>query len=395
MWRNGCRDVKENIWDSKSEGFEEDHTQKTQESQEQTNVDGIFSPSLKAPLNCSRVSSVAGSVGPSCGHESVVDADNIPPLSQTIHQNEHEVNQVESQASTKQAQEVEKQQQQEEEELVTDAQDHTQEEEEEEEEEESAPHSFNPFFFMKMLPNYEEIVETPREIVLPAKSRYTPNICLVLDLDETLVHCTVEEVDNPDLKFPIHFNGIEYVVNVRKRPHMEYFLERVSQLFEVVVFTASQRIYAEKLLNLLDPHREWIKYRLFREDCLPVEGNFLKDLSILGRCLSKVLLVDNSPHAFGYQVNNGIPIESWFHDDSDEELLNLLTFLENIHDVDDVRPIVEKQFQIQKLIDNATIEEILLAEEKEKEKNPVQQDQEDPVTYDELERELEREIHVA
>lgn len=125
----------------------------------------------------------------------------------------------------------------------------------------------------------------------------------VLDLDETLVHCSVDDVANPHLQFPVNFNGVEYTVKVKKRPHMEYFLKRVSQLFEVVVFTASHRAYAETLLNLLDPHRNLIKYRLYRDDCLDVYGNYLKDLNVLGRNLATVLLVDNSPHAFGYQVS--------------------------------------------------------------------------------------------
>ncbi|DAZ93947.1 TPA: hypothetical protein N0F65_001082 [Lagenidium giganteum] len=213
--------------------------------------------------------------------------------------------------------------------------------------------AFDPFYFMKTLPKYEEIVPHTRPIVLPAKSRHAHNVCLVLDLDETLVHCSVDHVEDPHLTFPVNFNGTDYIVNVKKRPHMEYFLRRVSKLFEVVVFTASHRAYAEKLLDLLDPRREYIKYRLYREDCLDVHGNYLKDLNVLGRHLSKVLLVDNSPHAFGYQVNNGIPIETWYDDESDEELLNLLPFLESIADTDDVRPIVEKQFKIQKLIDAA------------------------------------------
>ncbi|KAE9353456.1 hypothetical protein PR003_g3853 [Phytophthora rubi] len=230
----------------------------------------------------------------------------------------------------------------------------------EQEEEEATPpeHEFNPFYFMKTLPNYEEIVEGKRPISLPEKSRSAPKICLVLDLDETLVHCSVEEVKNPHMQFPVTFNGLEYTVNVKKRPHMEYFLKRVSKLFEIVVFTASHKVYAEKLMNLLDPNRNLIKYRLYREDCLDVFGNYLKDLTVLGRDLSKVVLVDNSPHAFGYQVNNGIPIETWYDDEADAELLNLLPFLESLVDVDDVRPIVEKQFQIQKLID-ATPDEII------------------------------------
>lgn len=48
-------------------------------------------------------------------------------------------------------------------------------------------------------------------------------------------------------------------VYVRKRPHLDAFLEAVSELFEVVVFTASQQVYAERLLNMIDPQKKFVK----------------------------------------------------------------------------------------------------------------------------------------
>jgi len=98
---------------------------------------------------------------------------------------------------------------------------------------------------------------------------------------------------------------------------------------------------------------KYIKYRMFRESCLAVEGNFLKDLNVLGRDLSQSVLVDNSPHAFGYQVDNGIPIESWFDDPNDTELLKLERFLRTLHGSKDVRKIIRRTFQTHRLVEES------------------------------------------
>ena len=112
---------------------------------------------------------------------------------------------------------------------------------------------FNPWQFIKSLPPYSFVKHMRPTEGLPPKARNAPPITLVLDLDETLVHCTVEDVQDADLTFPVLFHGINYQVNVRIRPYLQEFFKRIHGHFEVVVFTASQRVYANELLDRIDP----------------------------------------------------------------------------------------------------------------------------------------------
>lgn len=209
---------------------------------------------------------------------------------------------------------------------------------------------FDPYFFIKNLPDLSSVVPTFRPMLLPKQTRRCPPTTLVLDLDETLVHSTLEPCYDADFTFPVNFNLQQHTVYVRCRPHLQNFMERVASLFEIIIFTASQSIYAEQLLNVLDPKRRIIRHRVFRDSCVFVEGNYLKDLSVLGRDLAHVIIIDNSPQAFGFQVDNGIPIESWFDDRADQELLSLLPFLESLVGVEDVRPLIAQKFKLRQKI---------------------------------------------
>uniref|UniRef100_A0A183CMX4 Mitochondrial import inner membrane translocase subunit TIM50 n=1 Tax=Globodera pallida TaxID=36090 RepID=A0A183CMX4_GLOPA len=76
--------------------------------------------------------------------------------------------------------------------------------------------------------------------------------------------------------------------------------------------------------------------RLFRESCVFYEGNYVKDLSRLGRDLRRVIIIDNSPASYAFHPDNSIPVRSWFDDPNDQELLDLLPLLEELAHVDDI-----------------------------------------------------------
>ena len=209
---------------------------------------------------------------------------------------------------------------------------------------------FDPYYFIKCLPPVETITLPHPPLQNAPRTRRNKKMCLVLDLDETLVHSTMEAPGNEDFSFPVFFNNQSHQVYVRKRPHVMEFLTKVAKMFEVVVFTASAKVYAEQLLDILDPKKELIRQRVYRDSCVYVEGNYLKDLRVLGRDLSQLAIVDNSPQAFGFQIDNGIPIESWFDDMRDTALLELLPFLEKLAKAHDIRPLIRKHFKLHQVI---------------------------------------------
>ena len=84
------------------------------------------------------------------------------------------------------------------------------------------------------------------------------------------------------------------------------------------------------MLDFLDPEKQTIKYRLYREHCTKVGNLYIKDLNRLGRdlvesrCLDKAqkrtVIIDNSIVSFAYHLSNGIPIRSWYDDWEDREV---------------------------------------------------------------------------
>ncbi|EAY02747.1 NLI interacting factor-like phosphatase family protein [Trichomonas vaginalis G3] len=161
---------------------------------------------------------------------------------------------------------------------------------------------------------------------------------LVLDLDETLVHTSTfpPHSDVEALKFD---DTNEYVF---LRPNVKKFLERVSELFEVFIFTAGTQIYAERILDSFCPQIDQM-HRFYRDSCKFSGNKCKKDLNKFGRPLTKVVMVDDNYQMRSYYPQNTIYIDRWSGTPLDDVLMSkILPILEKCADAEDVRPIVKE-----------------------------------------------------
>jgi len=182
----------------------------------------------------------------------------------------------------------------------------------------------------------------PEEYLLPPLSpRSSHKKTLVLDLDETLVHSSFKPISNAHFNIPVEIEEQVYQVYVLKRPGVDQFLKRMGELYEIVVFTASLAKYADPVLDLLDKHKV-VTFRLFREACVNHKGNYVKDLGRMGRDINKIIIIDNSPASYMFNPENAVPVESWFDDENDNELLDLIPILEQMSRTQDVRDEIAK-----------------------------------------------------
>jgi Dullard-like phosphatase family protein len=168
-----------------------------------------------------------------------------------------------------------------------------------------------------------EVLKVNENIINPVISEACSDVyTLVLDLDETLVHY-------------IETQGTGQYLS---RPYAENFLKEMSKHYEIIVFTAAVQEYADWILNDLDSSG-YIKYRLYRQHTIPAGTYFLKDLTCLGRDLSKTIIVDNVAENFQMQPENGILIKSWYDNPQDTALKELMPLLIEIvqTNVSDIR----------------------------------------------------------
>jgi Dullard-like phosphatase family protein len=143
-------------------------------------------------------------------------------------------------------------------------------------------------------------------------------------------------------------------VYVNLRPGLVEFLRAVSAKYETHIFTASMAVYADPLLNQLDPDGTMFSGRWYREHCAfdPSQQAYVKDLDRLPfkEQLHRVVLVDNNPLSFLTHPNNGILVSSFYNDPNDSSLQSVWHLLQELDRQPDVRPHLEQRFGIKKAL---------------------------------------------
>ena len=162
------------------------------------------------------------------------------------------------------------------------------------------------------------IYNTHNQFFLPPMKKcyqYT----LVLDLDETLVYCRKDNVT---------YNNSSIKNRLIMRPGLLEFLHKMKQIYELVLFSLGTCSYVNNIVNIIEKKEKYFEYILYRQHATYNDNIYIKNLSLLGRDLKNIIIVDDIPEVFKLHKNNGICIKPFCGDVIGER--NTLKFLGNI-----------------------------------------------------------------
>lgn len=174
---------------------------------------------------------------------------------------------------------------------------------------------------------------------------------LILDLDGTLITSKKYDItDNKETKLQTFVVVDDYDNEhlIKKRPGLDEFLEKVSERYDIGVWTASSSDYAIPIcLELFK--KSGLDFIHCRERCVmeyklgeltavkkPIKTLFKgSDSDLFG--MHNTLVLDDTPTTYMDNIENAIPIKSWYGDENDKELSKTLLLIQCRMSLEDVR----------------------------------------------------------
>lgn len=217
------------------------------------------------------------------------------------------------------------------------------------------------------VPDPKEI--EPLKIDLP--ENLTKKRLAIFDLDETLIHCELKNISKAEkiitIKLP---NGNKARVGLNIRPQIVPALEQIKKDYNMIIFTASDKSYADSVVNYIDPFGTYFKYRLYRSNCFKVTTEngpvYIKDLRVIRNIpLSNMVLIDNSVLSFAFHLDNGIPILPFYSNKDDTEMESLKNYLSKLSKYENIVEYNSRMFNLRSLMSEASTESVSERQEEE------------------------------
>ena len=156
-------------------------------------------------------------------------------------------------------------------------------------------------------------------------------LTIVLDLDKTLIYSEEDEENYEEGEEEEDDEIKEQKENIIFRPGLYELLDNLIKLkCELIIFTSSARERSEEIINKIEKNKKYFNNRLYREHCTLMGAAYVKDISKLGRDLSKTIIIDNDLGCFYLQQENGVLIKSFCGEEDDKSLFNLYQILNKI-----------------------------------------------------------------
>ncbi|EDQ90522.1 uncharacterized protein MONBRDRAFT_24379 [Monosiga brevicollis MX1] len=145
-------------------------------------------------------------------------------------------------------------------------------------------------------------------------------LILILDLDKTLIHSTIDSIASHWLREGVydifHFDLGKHTYYTKVRPGLHAFLEDLYPYYEMHIYTMGRRNYAERILRIIDPSNRFFSTRILTQDESFSIENKAKNLdALLPGGDSMAVILDDLPAVWDFQTNvvPALPYEFFKH----------------------------------------------------------------------------------
>jgi TFIIF-interacting CTD phosphatase-like protein len=202
-------------------------------------------------------------------------------------------------------------------------------------------------------------------------------LTMFIELDDVLLHSYICDenfgyIGNPASKDPEHEFFIQEINQpclVYMRDHWEEFMTYLKDnedMIDPIVYTSAQQPYTKHVLNILDPKREVFKTVLYQNACYMFEIKEeeilfnIKDISrFRNRDIRRSVLLDPQPVNFMMAPENAMPVFAYTAEyegrEKDPHLLNVIEELDEIKDIEDIRPALKERYGVRQILKNSKL----------------------------------------